>query len=80
MLTGPGEDSFFALDGRNFSVGKLEANDIPLLHYNEVFPFHCQLKWDSDHYKIVDEDQGGVVLVNFRQIQEQELKHGFECQ
>lgn len=76
VLTGPGEDSFFALDGRNFSLGKLEVNDIPLLHYNEVFPFHCQLKWDSDHYNIVDEDHGGVVLVNFRQIQEQELKHG----
>ena len=76
LLTGPGEDNFFPLNGGNFTLGKLESNDIPLLHYNEVFPFHCQLKWEADHYKIVDQEQGGVVLVNYRQIQEQDLKHG----
>lgn len=76
VLTAPGEDRFYPLDGRDLTLGKLESNDIPLLYYNEVFPFHCRLKWDADHYKIVDQDQGGVVLVNYRQIQEQDLKHG----
>lgn len=76
VLTGPGEDYFFPLNGGEFTLGKLETNDIPLLNYNEVFPIHCHLKWDDDHYKIVDQDQGGVVLVNYRQVQEQELKHG----
>lgn len=76
VLTGPGEDTFYPLNGHDLTLGKLESNDIPLLHYNEVFPVHCQLRWEGDHYKIVDQEQGGVVLVNYRQIQEQDLKHG----
>ncbi|MCZ6558579.1 MAG: FHA domain-containing protein [SAR324 cluster bacterium] len=76
ILTGPGADSFFPLRGSSVTLGKLESNDIPLLYYQEIFPFHCQLRWEADHYKIVDREQGGMVLVNYRQIHEQDLKHG----
>lgn len=76
ILTGPGEDNFFPLTTESITLGKQESNDIPLLDYQEVFPFHCQLQWENDHYQIVDREQGGMVLVNYRQIHEQTLKAG----
>ena len=74
VLTGPGEDNFYPLNSRRVTLGKLEGNDIPLPHYQEIFPFHCQIRWAADHYEIVDNEQGGVVFVNFRQAHEQVLK------
>ncbi len=76
VLNGPGEDTFYPLIGKSVTLGKMEFNDIPLTSYQEIFPFHCQLRWEADHYRIVDREQGGTVLVNYRQIQEQDLKHG----
>jgi hypothetical protein len=76
VLTGAGEDNFFPLTTQSVSLGRQESNDIPLLEYQEVFPFHCQLRWETDHYQILDREQGGMVLVNYRQIHEQTLKSG----
>lgn len=76
VLTGAAHDPIFALSGGNISLGKLESNDIPLLGFEEVYPFHCQLIWEQDHYEIRDHDQGGTVLVNFRPAQTQALKSG----
>jgi hypothetical protein len=76
VLIGPGEDRFFPLDRRRITLGKEEANDIPLLEGQEVYPHHCEIKWMHDHYEIIDDEQGGVVLVNFRQIQEHALRPG----
>lgn len=76
LLTGPGEDAIFPLDGMRITMGKSERNDIPLLNYQEIYPFHCTLRWRGDHYEIVDNEQGGMVLVNYRQVQEQALKRG----
>jgi hypothetical protein len=76
LLTGPGEDSIFPLRGALIRLGKNERNDIPLLHYQEIYPYHCQVCWVDDHYEIVDNEQGGTVQVNYRQIQEQALKPG----
>jgi len=76
LLTAPGEDLVFPLPTGRVSLGKNERNDIPLLHFKEIYPFHCQLTWAGDHFEVYDEDQGGLVLVNFRQAQDQTLKHG----
>ena len=76
LVTGPGEDSIFPLQGRQVTLGKHERNDIPLVDFQEIFPFHCELRWAADHYEIVDNEQGGVVLVNFRQVQEHALRPG----
>ncbi len=76
LLTGPGEDSIFPLDGPEITLGKHERNDIPLLHYREIYPFHCVLRWQRDHYEIADSEQGGMVLVNYRQVQDQALRAG----
>jgi len=76
VLIGPGEDRFFPLDRRRITLGRVESNDIPLLEGQEVYPHHCEIKWAHDHYEIIDDEQGGVVLVNFRQIQEHPLKPG----
>ncbi len=76
MLTAPGEDWFFPLLGKSLRVGKLERNDIVLPRHREIFPVHCKLRWNLDHYDIVDDEEGGTVMVNFRQVQEQALKSG----
>lgn len=76
VLIGPGEDRFFPLDRKHITLGRAESNDIPLLEGQEVYPHHCEIKWAHDHYEIIDDEQGGVVLVNFRQIQEHPLKPG----
>jgi hypothetical protein len=41
-----------------------------------LYPFHCTLRRDGKHFELADEDQGGSVLVNFRQAQNQTLKSG----
>jgi Inner membrane component of T3SS, cytoplasmic domain len=76
ILTGPGEDRILPLQGRELRLGKLESNEIPLPFYQEIHPVHCQLRWNGEHYQIVDDETGGTVLVNFRQVQEQVLKTG----
>jgi hypothetical protein len=76
LLTGPGEDRIYPLQGAHITLGKNERNDIPLLEFQEIYPYHCELRWVSDHYEIVDNEQGGVVLVNYRQVQEHALRAG----
>jgi len=76
VVSGPGEDSLFPLLGNKVTLGRLESNDIPLPHHREVFPRHCLLTRGDGAYRIIDEEQGGLVLVNFRQTQEQTLKPG----
>jgi len=76
LLTAPGEDWVFPLPASRVSLGKNEHNDIPLPYFKEIYPFHCQLNWAGDHFEVYDEDQGGLVLVNYRQAQDQTLKNG----
>ena len=76
VLIGPEEDRIYPMEKHRITVGKLESNDIPLPDSQEIYPFHCEIHWAGDHYEIIDDENGGVVLVNFRQIQEQPLKNG----
>jgi hypothetical protein len=76
ILTGGGEDRFYPLQQSRITLGKSEFNDLPLPHGQEVYPRHCEIRWAGDHYEIMDDEQGGIVLVNFRQIQEHALKPG----
>lgn len=76
VLTGPGEDRILPLRGLEIRLGKLESNEIPLPGYQEIHPVHCQMRWTGEHYQIIDDETGGTVLVNFRQVQEQVLKTG----
>lgn len=76
VLTGPGEDRILPLHGRELRLGKLETNEIPLPYYQEIYPVHCKLRWTGENYQIVDDETGGTVLVNFRQVQDQVLKAG----
>lgn len=76
LLTGPGEDRIFPLKGGLITLGKSERNDIPLLKFNEIYPFHCKLEWKNDQYLIGDTDQGGMVWVNYREAVDHALKPG----
>lgn len=77
LLTGRGEDMLFPLNGSHVSLGKHQDNDIPLQGYNEIFPYHCHIrKGGGKSYEIVDDEQGGVVYVNFRPVKTQTLKPG----
>ena len=76
LLTGPGEDRIFPLKGGLITLGKSEKNDIPLLKFNEIYPFHCKLQWKNDQYLIGDTDQGGMVWVNYRESVDHALKPG----
>lgn len=76
LLTGPGEDDIFPLMGEQITLGTNERNDIALRDFQEIYPYHCELRWAADHYEIIDNEQGGVVLVNYRQVQEHVLKPG----
>lgn len=76
LLTGPGEDDFFPLVTYTVRLGKSEHNEVPLLHYAEVYPMHCRIDRIEDQYRIIDDEMGGPVYVNFRQVQEQPLKPG----
>lgn len=76
LLSSPGEDELFPLAGDRLTVGKHERNDIPLREFMEIHPFHCELRWMNDHYQIVDNEEGGVIHVNYRQVREQKLKPG----
>lgn len=76
ILSGPSEDHFHPLFKRTLLLGKLDANDIPLPDCHEVFPMHALIHWSKNHYQIVDDDQEGMVLVNFRPVQIHELRSG----
>ncbi|MEE8396921.1 MAG: FHA domain-containing protein [bacterium] len=76
LLTGPAEDIVFPLNGHRVTLGSLQSNDIPLVDFQQIFPVHCHLAWDGSRYEIVDNEDGGVVLVNYRQVREQSLKPG----
>lgn len=76
ILTGPGEDRILPLLGPEIRLGKLESNEIALPFYQEIYPVHCQIRWTGEHYQIVDDETGGIIMVNFRQVQEQVLKTG----
>jgi hypothetical protein len=76
LLTGPGEDRILPLQGRELRLGKLESNEIPLPFYQEIHPVHCQMRWTGEHFQIIDDESGGTIMVNFRQVQEQVLKAG----
>ncbi|MBI3993639.1 MAG: FHA domain-containing protein [Candidatus Lambdaproteobacteria bacterium] len=76
VLTGSAQEQIYPLSEGLIRLGKAEANDVPLRSFEEIYPFHCQMNWNVDHFEIVDSEQGGMVLVNFRQVQAQPLKHG----
>lgn len=76
LLTGPGEDNIFPLDTSSFTLGKDQTNDIPLVNYKEVFPFHCRLTWGKRYYEVIDQEQNGLVMINYRQAQDQALRPG----
>ena len=76
VLTGSAQEQVYPLGQGLIRLGKEEANDVPLRSFEEIYPFHCQMSWNADHFEIVDSEQGGMVLVNFRQVQTQPLKHG----
>lgn len=76
VLSTPGEDRIVPLLGPALRIGKLESNEIALPFYQEIYPVHCQLRRVGAQYQIVDDETGGMVMVNFRQVQEQTLKTG----
>lgn len=76
LLTGPGEDRLFPLRGGFVTLGKNEKNDIPLLRFNEIYPFHCRLRWQDGQFLIGEVDQGGMVWVNYREAMDHPLKSG----
>lgn len=76
LLTGSNAESVFPLEGTRMRLGKNQRNDVPLTDFQEVYPYHCEIRWVGDHYEIVDNEQGGVVLVNYRQVQEHALRPG----
>lgn len=76
LLTGGGADTFFPLNGHRVTLGSLDGNDIPLRDFQEVFPTHCYLARNGEHFEIVDDGEGGAVQVNFRPVREQTLKDG----
>ncbi len=76
MLSAPGEDRILPLLGTQLRLGKLESNEIALPFYQEIYPVHCQLRRIGEQYQIVDDESGGMVMVNFRPVQEQTLKTG----
>lgn len=76
LVGSSGEDHLFPLAKPEVTLGKLESNDIPLRDAHEVYPYHCHLRWNTDHYDIIDDERGGIVLVNFREVQEQALRPG----
>ena len=76
VLIGPEEERLYRMEKRRMTVGKLDTNDIPLPDSQEIYPYHCEIVWVGDHFEIVDDEQGGVVLVNYRQISDQTLKPG----
>lgn len=76
VLSGTSKEQYFPLLNKEVRIGKEESNDIPLKTFEEIYPFHCRIHWNDDHYELVESDQGGMVLVNFRQVRSQVLKHG----
>ena len=76
VLMGPGEERIIPLAGSHFTLGCRADNDIPLIGFNEIHPYHCNLMWKQDHFDILDSGNGGLVFVNFRQIQTHTLKQG----
>jgi hypothetical protein len=76
VLSAPGEDRILPLQGAALRIGKLESNEIALPFYQEIYPVHCTLRRIGQQYQIVDDETGGMVMVNFRQVQEQTLKTG----
>lgn len=76
QLNGRGEDNVHPLTEPRVTLGSHQHNDILLTDFLEVYPFHCTLRRGSKHFELPDEEQGGAVLVNFRQAQNQTLKSG----
>ncbi len=76
ILTGRNEGQVYLLDRDVFSLGYLPENDIILRGYSEVCENHAYIVKNNDYYSIVNDYPGGQVFVNYRLVEQQNMKHG----
>ncbi|MDH4121365.1 MAG: FHA domain-containing protein [Deltaproteobacteria bacterium] len=76
LVVGGQEETIYPLWGQRIVVGYHPGCQVNLSPKGEVFPRHCVLQWENGHFEIIDDEQGGIVYVNFRPVQSHTLKHG----
>lgn len=76
VLTGDNEGETYLLDKDKFSMGYFAQNDIVLRGYSEVCEMHAHLLKKDKKYQIFNICDGGRVFVNYRFVDQQEVKNG----
>lgn len=76
VLTGENEGEMYLLDKDTFSLGYQEQNDLVLRGYSEVCKQHACLTQHDQKYQIANVCPGGQVSVNYRFVDQQDVKNG----
>ncbi len=76
VLTGDNQGELYLLDKDIFSIGYLADNDVVLKGYTEVCETHAQIVKNSENYQVVGTCPGGQVFVNYRFVDQQNMKNG----
>lgn len=76
VLTGESEGKVYLLDKPLFSLGYEAHNDLILKGYTEVCATHVHIVKDTPNHQIVNVCLGGQLSVNFRLVDEQNMKNG----
>ena len=76
VLTGKNEGKIYLLDKNLFSLGYGASNDLILRGYTEVCATHVHIVRESPSYQIVNVCRGGQLSVNFRFVDQQNMKNG----
>ncbi|MBF0287956.1 MAG: FHA domain-containing protein [SAR324 cluster bacterium] len=76
VLTGDNQGEMYLVDKDIFSIGYSADNDVILKGYTEVCETHAQIVKNSRSYQVVSAAPGGQVFVNYRFVDQQNMKNG----
>jgi len=76
ILTGENEGQIYLLNSSVSRLGYSENNDIILRGYSELCEFHAQIEQREGGYQIFNISSGGQIFVNYRFVDQQNMKNG----
>ena len=76
VLTGKSKGKIHFMDKDKYSMGYQSHNDIILRGYTEVCDTHAHIIKNNPNYQIINVSPGGKVFVNYRFVEQQNMKNG----
>ena len=76
VLTGKCKGKIYLMDKNKYSLGYQSHNDVILRGYTEVCDTHAHIIKSKPNYQIINVCPGGQVFVNYRFVEQQNMKNG----